>query len=134
MVQRSWNGMDNQLTFWRRCCCKKPLCFKHIFFLLEYIWKWTLPYEIHKLGHCDLIWYSIRTSHLRCLQTTYGLSKSCHLDMSWANKPYLHVFQWEMFWPLKVHTPNKIPWLFHEQKGEFPWPFFYTKRYCNTVI
>jgi len=43
--------------------------------------KWTLPYKIHKVGHCDLIEELVRAIHPRCLQTTYALCKSYRLDL-----------------------------------------------------
>jgi len=44
--------------------------------------KWTLPYKIHKVGHCDLVQELVRAIHPRCLQTRYGLCKFYRLDLS----------------------------------------------------
>jgi len=72
----------NNLAYKNRCCCKKPLYYKQILLPLKYIEKVNFAlYKIHKVGRCDLVQELVRAIHPRCLQTTFGLCKSYHLDL-----------------------------------------------------
>ena len=65
--------------------------------------KWTSTYNIHKLGHCELIWYWARVSHPRCYQPHIdSVLKSLKLHLSWANN---HIYMYsngrrlDLWWP-----------------------------------